>query len=89
MGGCLYFLFIMLKPSVTIHKSPEGELKVLVCSEDANECLIAYKGCTEPGEVIYIRKGFLDKRKKVIKQDQPKEPVKKVAKKAAKKRAIN
>ena len=61
MGGCLYFLFIMLKPSVTIHKSPEGELKVLVCSEDANECLIAYKGCTEPGEVIYIRKGHDNK----------------------------
>lgn len=75
----------MLKPSVTIHKSPEGELTVLVCSEDATVCLDAYKACDEPGEVIYIRKGFTDKRKKVISKEPKEATVKKAAKKAAKK----
>ena len=54
----------MFKPSATLHKSPSGVLSVLVCSEDANECLIAFKSCTEPGEVAYMRKGHLDKFKK-------------------------
>jgi hypothetical protein len=55
----------MFKPSATLHKSPSGALSVLVCSEDANECLIAFKACTEPGEVAYLRKGHLDKFKKI------------------------
>ena len=55
----------MFKPSATLHKSPSGVLSVLVCSEDANECLIAFKACTEPGEVAYLRKGHLDKFKKI------------------------
>ena len=55
----------MFKPSVTIHRSEKGVVKVLECSEDAGKCLDAYKSCTESGEVIYIRKGHLDKMKKV------------------------
>lgn len=71
----------MFKPSATLHKSPSGALSVLVCSEDANECLIAFKACTEPGEVAYLRKGHLDKFKKIdsIKVAKPK-PAKKTAK---------
>lgn len=55
----------MFKPSATVHKSPSGELKVLVCSEDASKCLDAYKSCTEPGELVFIRKGHVDKIKKI------------------------
>lgn len=55
----------MFKPSATLHKAPSGVLSVLVCSEDANECLVAFKACTEPGEVAYLRKGHLDKFKKI------------------------
>jgi hypothetical protein len=55
----------MFKPSATFHKSPTGVITVIVCSEDANECLSAYKACQEPGEVAYFRKGHLDKLKKV------------------------
>jgi hypothetical protein len=71
----------MFKPSATLHKSPSGALSVLVCSEDANECLIAFKACTEPGEVAYLRKGHLDKFKKIdsIMVAKPK-PTKKTAK---------
>jgi len=56
----------MFKPSVTIHRSAKGVVKVLECSEDAGKCLDAYKSCTEPGEIVYIRKGYTDKMKKVI-----------------------
>ena len=55
----------MFKPSVTIHRSAKGVVKVLECSEDAGKCIDAYKACKEAGEVIYIRKGHLDKMKKV------------------------
>jgi len=55
----------MFKPSATLHKSPEGVITVIECSEDANVCLGAYKACQEPGEVAYIRKGHIDKFKKV------------------------
>ena len=40
-------------------------ITVIECSEDANICLSAYKACKEPGEVSYIRKGHIDKIKKV------------------------
>lgn len=64
----------MFKPSATLHKSPSGVLSVLVCSEDASECLDAFKACTEPGEIAYLRKGHLDKFKKIesIKVAKPK-----------------
>ena len=55
----------MFKPSVTIHRSSKGVVKVLECSEDAGKCLDAYKACEEPGEIVYIRKGHVDKQKKV------------------------
>lgn len=73
----------MFKPSATFHKSPEGVLKVIVCSEDASVCLAAYQDCTEPGEVAYFRKGHLDKSKKidVIKVEKPKAVRKKAVKK--------
>jgi len=72
----------MFKPSATLHKAPNGVLSVLACSEDANECLIAFKACIEPGEIAYLRKGHLDKFKKIdsIKVAKPK-PTKKTAKK--------
>ena len=62
----------MFKPSVTIHRSAKGVVKVLVCSEDAGKCLDAYKSCIEPGEIVYIRKGHTDKQKKVIVQPEAK-----------------
>jgi hypothetical protein len=62
----------MLKPSVTIHRSAKGVVKVLECSEDASKCLDAYKACEEPGEIVYIRKGHTDKQKKIIGQPVPK-----------------
>lgn len=55
----------MFKPSATIHRSSKGEVKVIVCSEDAGKCLDAYRTCTDPGTVVYIRKGHLDKSKNV------------------------
>lgn len=59
----------MQNPSVTIlipppaKTSPRPALKVLACDLDADPCLQAYLDCTEIGEVIYIRKGSLEKRK--------------------------
>jgi len=61
----------MFKPSVKIHRSAKGDVKVLECSEDAGKCLDAYKACEEPGEIVYIRKGHTDKQKKVIGQPAP------------------
>tara|TARA_R110000772_G_scaffold212200_1_gene322745 strand:- start:256 stop:459 length:204 start_codon:yes stop_codon:yes gene_type:complete len=57
-----------MKPSVTIHRSASGVLKVLECSEDASKCLDAYKACEEPGQIVYIRKGHTDKQKKIVGQ---------------------
>ena len=56
---------IMFKPSATFHKSPQGDVSVLVCSEDSTVCLEAYKDCTEPGELVYMRKGHMDKFKQI------------------------
>jgi hypothetical protein len=56
----------MFKPSVTIHKSEDGKLEVLECSEDAEVCLKAYKECKKAGQLVYVRKGDLEKRKKVV-----------------------
>ena len=55
----------MFKPSLTVHKSPKGVLKVLVCSEDANEAIDAYKACTDPGEVQLIQRGHFQKQRKI------------------------
>lgn len=74
----------MFKPSATVHKSPSGALKVLVCSEDASKCLDAYKQCTEAGEVAYIRKGYIDKLKKI--EAEAKKPTKKTTKKPTNKK---
>ena len=41
------------------------DLKVLACSVDAGVCLDAFTKCEKPGEVFYIRKGSLDKRKSI------------------------
>jgi len=67
----------MFKPSLTVHKSPKGKLTVIVCSEDANKAIDAYKACTDPGEVQLIQRGHFQKQKKI------KAPV--VEKKATKK----
>jgi hypothetical protein len=69
----------MFKPSLTVHKDPKGKLKVLVCSENADEAIAAYKVCEDPGEVQLIQRGHFQKAKPV------KAPVKKATKKAAKK----
>jgi 5-deoxy-D-glucuronate isomerase len=55
----------MFKPSLTVHKSPKGKLTVLVCSEDANKAIDAYKACTDPGEVQLIQRGHFQKQKKI------------------------
>lgn len=55
----------MFKPSITVHKSKSGKLKVLAISEYAAECLEAYKNCAEPGQVMLIIKGAKDKFKKI------------------------
>ena len=55
----------MFKPSATLHKSPQGVVTVLACSEDSTVCLEAYKDCTEPGELVYMRKGHMDKFKHI------------------------
>lgn len=54
----------MINPNVTL-LLPEGgkDYEVLKCSVDATVCLESYKSCTEAGEVVYIRKGHIDKRK--------------------------
>ena len=69
----------MFKPSATIHRSAKGVVKVLECSEDAGKCLDAYKSCKEAGEIVYLRKGHIDKMKKVIaapKAEKPKKAAK-------------
>jgi len=55
----------MFKPSLTIHKSPKGALKVIVCSEDADDAVNAYVACKDAGEVQLIVRGTLQKQKKV------------------------
>ena len=55
-----------------IDLSAKGVVKVLVCSEDAGKCLDAYKSCQEPGKIVYIRKGHIDKRKTVIVEPEAK-----------------
>jgi hypothetical protein len=72
----------MFKPSVTIHKDASGKLSVLACSEDSDVCVKAYTDCAEAGEIVYIRKGSVDKRKKI---QGPIITTKKAAKKTAKK----
>ena len=73
----------MLKPSATFHKSPSGKLSVIESSADASICLEAYKNCIEPGEVVFLRKGQIDKFKKIdgIKVEKPKVVRKSVKKK--------
>ena len=56
----------MFKPSLTVHKSPKGKLTVLVCSENADKAIEAYKACKDPGEVQLIQRGHFQKQKKVI-----------------------
>ena len=60
----------MFKPSATIHRDPKGKVKVLVCSEDFQACINAYKECTESGDIVLIRKGHFDKSKKVESKEQ-------------------
>ena len=56
----------MVQPNVTILMPAGGkDLKVLACSVDAGVCLDAFTKCEKPGEVFYIRKGSLDKRKSI------------------------
>ena len=55
----------MFKPSLTVHKSPKGKLTVLVCSEDAEKAIDAYKACKDPGEVQLIQRGHFQKQKKI------------------------
>lgn len=60
----------MFKPSLTVHKSPKGKLKVLVCSEDAGEAIKAYDACEDPGEVQLILRGHYQKSKPVESKEQ-------------------
>jgi len=73
----------MFKPSATLHRSPQGVITVLVCSENPTECLQAYKDCTEPGQLVYMRKGHMDKFKhiKATAEDVQPKPKRKRAKK--------
>jgi hypothetical protein len=59
------------KASATIHKSPKGALKVLACSEDADEAVNAYVDCKDAGEVQLIIAGRLQKQKKIEAQEKP------------------
>lgn len=54
----------MIRPSAAIRITPEGEAKSLVTSVDAQACLDAYKNCSEPGVIFYIRRGHQEKYKK-------------------------
>ena len=62
----------MFKPSLTVHKSPKGKLTVLVCSEDADKAIAAYKACKDPGEVQLIQRGHFQKQKKIAAQKKAK-----------------
>jgi len=62
----------MFKPSLTVHKSPKGKLTVLVCSEDADKAIEAYKACKDPGEVQLIQRGHFQKQKKIAAQKKAK-----------------
>lgn len=53
----------MYIPSVTIHRDIDGKETCLAYGSDATACLQAYLDCEEPGDVVYIRKGQLEKRK--------------------------
>jgi len=53
----------MFKPSVTVLRTPDGDVRVLACSEDSSICLDAYRSCEDLGEIVYIRQGHIDKRK--------------------------
>tara|TARA_R110002020_G_scaffold308125_2_gene523873 strand:+ start:733 stop:942 length:210 start_codon:yes stop_codon:yes gene_type:complete len=55
----------MFKPSITVHKSPEGKLTLLALSEDADDTVNAYHNCKEEGEVQLIVRGQLQKQKKI------------------------
>ena len=73
----------MFKPSATLHRTQQGVITVLACSDDSALCLEAYKDCTEPGELVYMRKGHMDKFKhiKATAVDVQPKPKRKKAKK--------
>jgi len=60
----------MFKPSLTVHKDPKGKLTVLVCSENADKAIEAYKACKDPGEVQLIQRGHFQKGKSVESKEQ-------------------
>lgn len=60
------------KPSVTIHKSAKGILKVLACSEDADDAVKAFETCKDAGEVQLIVRGQLQKQRKIAGGQAPK-----------------
>lgn len=70
----------MFKASVTIHKAPSGALKVLACSEDADDVIEAYNDCKDAGEVQLIVRGRLQKQKKVVGAKPKNKPTKKAVK---------
>ena len=70
----------MFKASLTIHKSLKGNLKVLACSEDADDAVEAFNACNDSGEIQLIIRGHVQKQKKI-------EGVEPVAKKPRRKKA--
>ena len=70
----------MFKASLTIHKSPKGDLKILALGESAVDAVAAYNACDIPGQVQLIIRGHVQKQKKI-------EGVEPVAKKPRRKKA--
>lgn len=67
----------MIKANIAIHKDLDGEISVLVLSEDADKAIAAVKGCETPGEAAFFRLNASEKTKAI--------KAKPVATKAAKK----
>ena len=60
----------MPNPSVTLNVSEKGTVTVLAASLDAGECLETYRTCDKAGKVFFMRRGHLDKDKRVESKEQ-------------------
>mgnify|MGYP003656693646 FL=1 len=60
----------MPHPSATLHVSEKGTVTVLAASLDAGECLEKYRDCDKSGKVYFLRRGHLDKDKKVESKEE-------------------
>jgi hypothetical protein len=55
----------MIRPSIVIHRDALGKMQVLSLTEDAGEALNAYRKAKKPGEVYFICKPSVTKRKNI------------------------